>query len=84
MTWTPPAPEPTYLQPGDRITVELPYSEVCMYLGLAGKRRTIELLKGGSGMVQIYHDNGKPLSYPITHVEAGIYLDERGRYYTYA
>lgn len=68
---------------GDKVQQELPYSEVCMHLGVAGEVRPCELLD--RGMVQIWDADGiLPFSFAITAGEAGFYNsgDERG-WYTY-
>lgn len=51
-----------------RRTVELPYSEVCMHMRIAGREAEVELLP--NGMAQVYLD-GRPFSAPITCGEAG-------------
>lgn len=53
---------------GIRITV-LPYSEVCMFMGVAG--RPMLTWPVGHNMCQLYTLNGKPFSFPITMGEAG-------------
>lgn len=66
---------------GDKVKVELPYSEVCMFMGLAGQVRTIEILDRG---VQIYGEDGTKYSFPILHSEAGVYRgspDDEGKSY---
>jgi hypothetical protein len=64
---------------GDRLTLELPWSEVCHHMRVAGKFMQA-VLKDYS--VQLYNPDGSPFSGPITHGEAGIYDDrERGYYY---
>lgn len=63
---------------GDKVKVEMGYSEVCMHLGVAGKVATIEILSRG---VQIYTPEGEKFSFPILHGEAGVYVgspDEKG------
>jgi hypothetical protein len=54
---------------GDTVTVELPYSEVCMHMGVAGQTRQVKVLTLGA---QILAVDGMPFSFPITHGEAGI------------
>lgn len=49
--------------------LELPYSEVCMHLRLAGTVREVRVLTAG---VQILNEDGSPCSFPITHGEAGL------------
>jgi hypothetical protein len=72
------------LSPGDTVRVELPYSEACLHLKVAGAVHDVELLRDGSGlgMAQVLDDDGRPYSFPITPGEAGIYMDRRG-FYTY-
>ena len=53
----------------ERRTLTLPYSEVCMSMGVAGQTLEGELTSSGNG-VQLYKD-GKPFSFPITTGEAG-------------
>lgn len=48
---------------------ELPYSEVCMHMKIAGKPALVKLLP--HNMAQVYID-GKPFSAPITRGEAGV------------
>lgn len=73
------------LSPGDTVRVELPYSEACMHLRVAGAVHDVELLRDGSGlgMAQVLDHDGRPYSFPITPGEAGIYMDRRG-FYAYA
>lgn len=55
---------------GDKVKAIMPWSEVCMHLGIAGKTMTCEVLSRG---VQLYDDKGEKFSFPITHGEAGFY-----------
>lgn len=48
----------------------LPYSEVCMHMKIAGKTMTGGLLRNEL-MVQLYDDDGRHFSFPITCGEAG-------------
>lgn len=66
------------VRPGDVFTLKMPWSEVCMFMGIAGRERTVRLLP--SGMVQLLDVNGEPYSFPITHGEAGVYVDAAGYY----
>jgi len=59
---------------GERVTVELPYSEVCMHMRVAGKRMDVEVLPDGA---QLLNADGSKFSFPITHGEAGIRAMER-------
>lgn len=54
---------------GTRHRVKMPYSEVCMHLGVAGKEMLTQYV--GNHMVQILNDDGSPVSFPITMGEAG-------------
>lgn len=65
-----------YVNVGEMVTAELPWSEVCMHLRLAGETRDLLLLADG---VQIMH-NGAKVSFPVTHGEAGFYRDADGLY----
>jgi hypothetical protein len=82
---TTPSNYPVRLAPGDTVRVELPYSEVCLHMKIAGAVHDVELLRGGSGlgMAQVLDHDGRPYSFPITQGEAGIYMDRRG-FYAYA
>jgi len=76
--------EPLYLAPGNRVRMELPFSEVCMHMQVAGKVMTVELLDREYPMAQLFHDNGHEFSAPITCGEAGFYWDCQTRsYYCY-
>jgi hypothetical protein len=67
----------TYVHPGDVVKVQLPYSEVCMHMKVAGQIRSIEVLANSA---QILNDDGSEFSFPITYGEAGIYSAEFGYY----
>lgn len=67
-----------YVKAGDRVMKEMPWSEVCMHMRIAGKLFDCEV-KDNS--VQLWKD-GRVFSAPITHGEAGFYHDDnRGYYY---
>lgn len=51
-------------------TIEMPWSEVCMHMGIAGKWMLAERLP--TGMVQLYTLDAKPFSFPIGAGEAGM------------
>lgn len=59
----------TYAAVGQRVTVELPFSEVCMYMRVAGKRMDVVVHEG---YAQIVREDGSPWCGPITHGEAGV------------
>ncbi|KPM50259.1 hypothetical protein ACG83_41305 [Frankia sp. R43] len=73
-----------YVAPGETRSVVLPYSEVCMYLQVAGRRMRCEIQApdGRSPAVQLLDDDGRPFSFPITLGEAGFHRDGQGRIYT--
>lgn len=52
-----------------RVTVELGYSEVLVHLRVAGKTRKVDVLPNGA---QLLDEDGHPLSFPVSHGEAGI------------
>lgn len=61
---------PWYSRPcGCRLT-ELPYSEVCMHMRVAG--RTMWVRTVSPWMAQIIADDGRPFGAPITRGEAGL------------
>lgn len=49
--------------------ITLPYSEVCMFMGVAGKRMLARLVDARS--VQLYDEDGRPFGGAITRSEAG-------------
>lgn len=56
------------------LVIAMPYSEVCMHMGIAGKGMLVEPLD--NGMAQLYDpDTGAAFSAPITKGEAGILPD---------
>jgi hypothetical protein len=55
---------------GDTRTITLPYSEVCCFMGVAGKQMKARLLADGNA-VQLYDQNDRVFSFPITRGEAG-------------
>jgi hypothetical protein len=59
----------TFPPVGERRALELPFSEACMFLRIAGKTMTTEYV--GDGMVQVLNDDGTNLSFPILASEAG-------------
>lgn len=54
---------------GETVIMVLPWSEVCMHMGVAGQRWRIAIDEVGA---QILNDDGTPFSFPITHGEAGL------------
>lgn len=69
-----------YFIAGDEHFHELPFSEVCMHLGVAGKPMLCRVVgTAGSEMVQLLDEDGAPFSFPILPGEAGLYRDPDGR-----
>jgi hypothetical protein len=64
------------IHPSEEFTIELPYSEVCMHLRVAGTRMRARLQ--ANRMVQLLQPDGTDFSFPITDGEAGLYTDEQG------
>jgi hypothetical protein len=64
------------IHPGQELVLELPYSEVCMHLRVAGTRMRARLLP--NGMVQLLQPDGREFSFPITAGEAGLHHDHDG------
>lgn len=67
---------------GETVDIELPYSEVCIHMRVAGKVRPVTLIANtrpdGTAsypMAQILNLDGSPFSMPVTYGEAGIYRD---------
>ena len=72
---------PRTLRPGDRVRIELPHSEVCMHMRVAGRVMDVRMTEGRYPMAQLLNPDGSELSAPILTAEAGIYGDvERGFY----
>jgi hypothetical protein len=64
------------IHPNQEVILELPYSEVCMHLQVAGTRMRARLL--ATGMVQLLDADGRQFSFPITAAEAGLDHDHHG------
>ena len=62
--------------PNQELILELPYSEMCMHLRVAGTRMRARLL--ATGMVQQLDPEGREFSFPITAAEAGLQHDRDG------
>lgn len=61
--------------PGESVEIELPYSEVCIHMQIAGEVHRVELfMEGPCPMARI---EGYP---PVLPAEAGIVSDSRGHY----
>lgn len=69
------------LEVGDKLQLEMPYSEVMMHMKLAGKVCYIEV---GRTSVRILGDDGRPNTGSVTHGEAGLYSStEPEQWYVY-
>ncbi len=71
----------TYVQVGQRVLIECPYSEVCIHMRLAGRLMYAEVLRseGGYCSVQLYDGEGpfgRVHSFPIGLGEAGFYQEK--------
>jgi hypothetical protein len=78
--------EKTYVDTGDIVMMEMPYSEVCMSMRVAGHTMFAKVVSGAMGTTaaQLYELNGKPFSFPILMGEAGFLFDGNiRRYYCY-
>ncbi len=63
------------LHPEESVAIELPYSEVCIHMKIAGQVHEVELfMEGPYAMARI---EGYP---PVLPAEAGILSDPRGHY----
>lgn len=61
------------VRPGEAVRLEMPWSEVCMHLRVAGRETWVVLVEDGEfAMAQLLNDNHTPCSFPITTGEAGI------------
>lgn len=68
------------LEVGDRVRLEMPWSEACAFLKVAGQILEVEVRENGAQL----HKGGQPFSFPITWGEAELYRDpETGKPYTY-
>lgn len=71
------------IEPGDFVEAYLPASEVCMSMGLAGKRAVLYLMENGLMVRLLRPGTLTTLAAPITYGEAGIYRRADGTYYVY-
>ena len=75
---------PYYPEVGEKVILRLPASEVCLHMGVAGKRMPVSLLKSPRGIFscQIWHEDGERMfSAPVTPYEAGFLRDRNSRWY---
>jgi hypothetical protein len=68
------------IRPTEEFTTDLPFSEVCLHLRVAGTRMRARLEP--NQMVQLLHPDGSQFSFPITAAEAGLHLDSHGAWLT--
>lgn len=73
--------EKVRITPNKMYTIRMPYSEVCMFMRVAGELMEIELLPINEyrAVVQLYRD-GHVFSSPILASEAGILSYDNGWY----
>lgn len=71
----------TYVELGEEFQTELPYSEVCMHMRVAGTTMTVVVVGPVEQAVAQLYKDGRPFSFPITLGEAGVFRDEFGFYY---
>lgn len=69
------------IKPGEFGKAEMPHSEVCMHMRVAGKTMKFQLLDKQYPSVQLYKDDDTFFSGPITTGEAGVFTDDQGYYY---
>jgi len=65
------------VEPGEVVRLEIPYSEVCMHMRVAGRVMDVLLTTSAAGYAkaQLLQDDGTPFSFPIAPEEAGIRRD---------
>jgi hypothetical protein len=68
-----------YITRGERVPNEMPWSEVCIHMRVAGQVLEVEIIGEQYPMVQLYRD-GREFSAPVTTGEAGVYEDSDGFY----
>jgi hypothetical protein len=76
----------TYVETGDIIFHDMPHSEVCMHMRVAGHAMFVKVVAGAMGITsaQLYDCQGNIFSAPITMGEAGFFFENgTRRYYCY-
>jgi hypothetical protein len=68
------------IRPTEEFTTQLPCSEVCLHLGVAGTQMRARLEP--NQMVQLLQPDGSQFSFPITAAEAGLESDGQGAWLT--
>jgi hypothetical protein len=72
-----------FVEFGETVTLEMPFSEVCMHMRIAGTVMQVRLqAPHGYANAQLIRD-GQEFSFPITPGEAGFYFEEGRGYYCY-
>ncbi len=74
---------PRTVRPGDRVRLELPHSEVCMHMRVAGRVMDVRMTEGRYPMAQLLNPDGSEFSFPIGTGEAGIFGDVDRGFYCY-
>jgi hypothetical protein len=68
------------IRPTEEFTTDLPFSEVCMHLRVAGTRMRARLEP--NQMVQLLQPDGSQFSFPITAGQVGLEIDGAGAWLT--
>lgn len=69
------------IKPGEFGYAKMPYSEVCMHMRVSGKPMKFLLKDQEYPSVQLYDEEGREYSSPITRGEGGVFEDKEGYYY---
>lgn len=73
------------IRPGEIAEIELPYSEVCMHMRIAGNTMRVQLVKSNTTpsyyFARILRDDDTDYCAPINYGEAGIFRDSAGFYH---
>jgi hypothetical protein len=75
-------PESVEIKPGESGRKVMPFSEVCMHIGVAGHEMDFVLNEKVWPSVQLMKD-GQPYSSTITTGEAGVFSRHDGTWYYY-
>jgi hypothetical protein len=76
-------PKQRFVEFGETVTLYMPFSEVCMFMRIAGEAMQVRLqAPHGYANAQLFR-NGREFSFPITPGEAGFYFEEGRGYYCY-
>lgn len=69
------------VSPGEKGRSRMPFSEVCVHMGLNGQTKDWKLSEGQWPSVQLLREDGSPQGGPLLPSEAGIFQDSEGFYY---